>query len=82
MQCTREHVGITPTLALDLTFFPLRSPGDCVRSTPVVGCISRFLPGAELRNCMHACIHSLLDLLAKALMTNREEPGDAGLIVS
>ena len=43
---------------------------------------SLLLPAFELRYCMHACVYSLLDLLAKALMTNREGSGDAGLIVS
>ena len=72
-----------PKFACILAFFSLRSPGDRVRSTLIVGRISRFLLSAKLRYYMQACIHfdgSMDGPLAKALI--RERSGDAGLLVS
>ena len=85
MQCSREYVGIISSLALNLIFFLLRSPGDRVRSILIVSCISRFLLAVKLRNCIHIYIHfnRLTDrLLIMVLMNNREGSGDVGLIIS
>ena len=69
--------------AKHLCIFSLRSPGDRVGSTPIVGCISRSPLSTRLRYCMQACIHfdgSTVGLLTTA--SNGEASGDAGLFVS
>ena len=88
-QCSRERVGITaefgPTSPNLLTsqgiLFLLRNPGDRMGSAPTNCLISRFLPGAKLRNCIHACV-SFYRLTTGYSINNREGLGEARLAVS
>ena len=69
-------------LAWNLRIFSLRSPGDRVGSTLIIGRISRSLPCGRLRNWMLAFVLSMDQLLTEALINNGEVSGEAGLLVS